>query len=113
MDTGTVGFKNDKQCFIVKDWKRNKDILKRLEKTRKEKKVDLQKELEDRQTLEIAHRKKLVAQMKADEKDAAKKAAEMKDMKSYSSLFKEGNMKANDEWGENYGGTVDECRAME
>jgi hypothetical protein len=54
MDTGTVGFKNEKQCFFVRNHPKNRDDLKRLEKSKKEDtSVDLRGELEQREKTEV------------------------------------------------------------
>jgi hypothetical protein len=53
MDTGTVGFVDEKKCFFVKNHPKNKELLKTMEKTRKEVDVDLVAALEDRQNVEV------------------------------------------------------------
>lgn len=113
METGTVGFKDEKQCFYVKNCPKNRDDLKRLEKTRKEIDIDLPKELEERMASEMAFRKKVQNDIKSQEKEEKRKAIEMKDLKSYKTLHQNFENVTTNDLGPGYTGSVEECRELE
>merc|ERR1711957_677614 len=59
MDTGSVGFKDESFRLLLKHIEKDKDVVKRIEKTRTERKVDFVKEKEDRELEEKYRRKKV------------------------------------------------------
>ena len=114
MDTGTVGFVDDSRRWLVKNCPRNKDILKRIEKTKQNKDVDLISDLEQRMSDEMAFRKKCAQSRKQEEKEAAKQAAIDRENKSYDALHtRMGDLATSNDLGEGYGGSMEEVRAME
>lgn len=131
MDTGTVGFVDEKRAWKIRNCGRHREILRALEKS--EAKTDsayveppsyssanlvkdwtLVRELEERTQNEIRWRKSLVLARKEREKKAAKTAAVEKEKRSYSNLHlnTEYMAETNDRGGE-YGGTIEECRELE
>merc|ERR1712151_15881 len=58
MDTGQVGFKDESFRILVRNVEKDKEIVKVLEKTKVERKVDLAKEREERDNEERARRRK-------------------------------------------------------
>ena len=58
MDTGQVGFKDESIRTLVRNVDKDKDIIKRLEKTREERKVNFKEEKETRDNEEKARRRK-------------------------------------------------------
>lgn len=113
MDTGTVGFKNEKQCWYVKNCPKNKEMLKKLEKSKSEKEIDYVAELEARQKEEMVYRKQKINEMKQMEKEERKKTLAMQELKSYKSLHNNAENVQSNDLGEGYKGTIDECRQME
>mmetsp|Transcript_45084 Transcript_45084/g.127249 ORF Transcript_45084/g.127249 Transcript_45084/m.127249 type:complete len:287 (+) Transcript_45084:179-1039(+) len=76
MDTGTVGFQDMKLVFKKKDVKRDKDILKRIEKTKKESFPDFAKEKEARDVEERHQKKKVLREQKQEQKEEQKRKEE-------------------------------------
>ena len=94
MEVGAVSMHDRKQVIRVKVEK-DRDAVKRLEKTRVETRPDLAKELADRNAAEIRDKKN---QRKADLKAKAKLAEERKRLKeemSYDRVFAAAEMKSN------------------
>merc|ERR1711934_876327 len=84
MDVGTIGYHDQSRRVIVKKVKKEREIAKRIEKTKSEDTaVDFKREKEQRDRQEIAEKKEKQrqAKKKADQ-DAKAKAAE-KEMRSY------------------------------
>merc|ERR1712048_958645 len=69
MDVGQVGFKDESFRKLLKGVERNREIEKRIEKSRQEKKIDLAKEREDRDAEERKQRQKEKEQLKQQEKE--------------------------------------------
>ncbi|CAD7925736.1 unnamed protein product [Amoebophrya sp. A25] len=114
MDTGTVGFVNEKQCFFVRRCPTNRDLLKKLEKSKKDVDVDLAAKLDERLKAEISYRKQKVASAKQAEKAQEKERAREREMKSYDNLhMRMGDCTTTNDLGPEYTGTIDECREME
>merc|ERR1712060_122011 len=109
MDTGQVGFKDEAFRTLVRNVERDKEIVKNLEKTRVEKKVDLKVEREQRDSEERMRRRKFIEEEKLKKKEEEKKFAEEKELKSYAVL--EHLEKAPQ--AKNKSGTVEECRELE
>lgn len=114
MDVGTVGFNNDKQRWNIKDHPKNKDVLKRIEKTKTDRNIDLSAELEQRQREEISFRKQKIAAVKSEEREEAKRKAAEKEAMSYDSLHANtADLKTSNDLGKDYKGTIEECREQE
>eukprot|EP00406_Dinophysis_acuminata_P032743 CAMPEP_0179371028 /NCGR_PEP_ID=MMETSP0797-20121207/85494_1 /TAXON_ID=47934 /ORGANISM="Dinophysis acuminata, Strain DAEP01" /LENGTH=232 /DNA_ID=CAMNT_0021086827 /DNA_START=1 /DNA_END=700 /DNA_ORIENTATION=- len=109
MDTGQVGFKDEAFRILVRNVEKDKDIVKALEKTRCEKKVDFVKEKEQRDNEERTRRRKFIEEEKRLKKEEENKHREEKELKTYAvmeSLEKAPNLV-------NKSGTVEECRELE
>lgn len=114
METGTVGFHNDKQCFYVKDAPRNKDLLKKIERSKISREVDLGAGLEGRQKEEMTYKKMKTTNAKAAEKAEEKRRVAEKEAQSYDNLhFRMADVAQTNDLGPEYKGTIDECRDME
>ena len=90
MDVGTIGYHDQSRRVVVKKVKKEREIAKRIEKTKSEDTaVDFKREKEQRDRQEIAEKKEKQrqAKKKADQ-DAKAKAAE-KEMRSYDRIFNE------------------------
>lgn len=86
MDVGQVGFKDESFRLLKKAIEKDKEIVKNIEKTRREKQVDLKQEKEDRDAQERAERKKRAAEQKKQEVAEQKQRAQEKELREYSSL---------------------------
>eukprot|EP00929_Paragymnodinium_shiwhaense_P028738 TRINITY_DN16597_c0_g1_i1.p1 TRINITY_DN16597_c0_g1~~TRINITY_DN16597_c0_g1_i1.p1 ORF type:complete len:233 (-),score=86.61 TRINITY_DN16597_c0_g1_i1:67-765(-) len=110
MDTGTVGFKDEAFRFLVKNVEKDKEVVKRQEKSEFERVVDFAKEKAQRDDEERQRRKKLNAQRQQEQKELDKKHAEEKELKSYAAL--QGlDMQSNENVTKT--GTIEECREIE
>mmetsp|Transcript_25183 Transcript_25183/g.57125 ORF Transcript_25183/g.57125 Transcript_25183/m.57125 type:complete len:233 (+) Transcript_25183:83-781(+) len=110
MDTGQVGFKDEAFRTLLKHVERDREMVKILEKSRDERKVDFAKEKEQRDTEERARRRKVNEQEKQRQKEEASQHAVEKELKSYTALQhlqKETNV------GVSKTGSVEECREIE
>lgn len=97
MEVGQVGFYREKDVRKVKVEKRINEIVNRLNKTKDEKSPNLQAEREDRDRQERNEKKKLLRDQKEKDKDDDRRKKELAELKTYSSLMKEENMKTNRE----------------
>merc|ERR1712007_232823 len=95
---------------IVKNVSKDKDIIKRIEKTREERKVDLAKEKEQRDTEERARRRKVIEEEKRQQKEQEKKNAEERDLKGYVALQ---HLEKSSNVGVSQTGSVEECKQIE
>merc|ERR1712150_444507 len=86
MNTGQVGFKDESFRKVLKDVPKDKDIVKMLEKSRVERKVDFSAEKEQRDNEERARRKKALAAEKEKQKEEDRLHAEEKASREYASL---------------------------
>mmetsp|Transcript_91729 Transcript_91729/g.230500 ORF Transcript_91729/g.230500 Transcript_91729/m.230500 type:complete len:233 (+) Transcript_91729:84-782(+) len=110
MDAGQVGFKDESSRILLRNVAKDKDVVKELEKTRVEKKVDFAAEKEQRDAEERARRRKQIEAQKQQEKEEAKKHAEEKELKSYASLQ---HLDKTSNVGVNKTGTLEECKEIE
>lgn len=110
MEVGQVGFKEESFRTLMRNVAKDKDVIKKLEKTRVEKKVDLAKEKEQRDNEERARRRKVIEERKKTEKEDAKRHAEEKEMKSYAALQ---NLDKTTNVGVSKTGSIEECRQIE
>ncbi|CAD7928350.1 unnamed protein product [Amoebophrya sp. A120] len=114
MDTGTVGFVNEKQTWYKKNVPTCKELLKKLEKSKKDIDVDLPAKLDERLKEEISYRKRKIAAAKEAEKLEVKQRAKEKELKSYDNLhMRMGDCVSTNDLGPGYTGTIDECREVE
>lgn len=97
MEVGQVGFYKDKEVRKMKVAKRINEIVKRLEKTKREEFPDLRAEREKRDRLEREDKKKLLKQQQAREKELEKKKQEEAELRSYSTLMSSDNMSKYDD----------------
>mmetsp|Transcript_51952 Transcript_51952/g.137209 ORF Transcript_51952/g.137209 Transcript_51952/m.137209 type:complete len:232 (+) Transcript_51952:2-697(+) len=109
MDTGSVGFKDEAFRTVTK-CEKDKEIIKILEKTRTERKVDFVKEKEQRDEEERMRRRKNIEADKLKEKEDAKKSAEEKELKSYTTLQ---TLEMSSNAHASKTGTLEECREIE
>merc|ERR1719491_426727 len=111
MDTGQVGFK--KECFrkLIRNVKKDKEVIKIMEKTRVVREADLRAEQEQRNDEERQRRKKFRAEEKAKQKEEDKKKAEEKEAKSYESLEREADKTSNADASKTK--SIEECREIE
>jgi hypothetical protein len=86
MDVGQVGFKDESFRLLKKDIEKDKDIVKKIEKSKEERKVDLCAERQQRDEEERIKKKKQNALNAEKEKQEAKQHAIEKEQRSYSSL---------------------------
>eukprot|EP00933_Yihiella_yeosuensis_P054389 TRINITY_DN52813_c0_g1_i1.p1 TRINITY_DN52813_c0_g1~~TRINITY_DN52813_c0_g1_i1.p1 ORF type:complete len:233 (-),score=66.48 TRINITY_DN52813_c0_g1_i1:107-805(-) len=110
MDVGQVGFKDESFRIVMKNVPKDKDIIKALEKTREERKVDLCKEKQQRDEEERARRRKFIQEEKLAEKEDARRHAEEKELKSYSALQ---NLEKTSNANVTKTGSLEECREIE
>eukprot|EP00931_Biecheleriopsis_adriatica_P063697 TRINITY_DN38623_c0_g1_i1.p1 TRINITY_DN38623_c0_g1~~TRINITY_DN38623_c0_g1_i1.p1 ORF type:complete len:233 (+),score=71.96 TRINITY_DN38623_c0_g1_i1:78-776(+) len=110
MDVGQVGFKEESFRLLLKKVSKDKEVIKRLEKTRVEKNVDLAKEREQRDQEERARRRKFIEEQKAAEKEEARRHAEEKELKSYTALQ---DLEKTSNVGVSKTGSIEECREIE
>lgn len=75
--------------------KRNNEIVNRLNKTKREEKLDLRAERERRDRLEREDKKRLLRVQKEKEKEEEKRKKEEAELRNYSTLMKPENMKTN------------------
>jgi len=110
METGQVGFKDEKFKFFLKNVERDKEALKRLNRTKEERMVDFEKERSDRETEDRARRRKLIEEQKLRQKEESRQHAEEKELKTYAALQvldKTSNV------GVSKTGTIEECKEIE
>jgi len=113
MDAGQVGFKEE--CFrkLRRNVKKDKEMIKIIEKTRVEKAPDsnqLRLEQEQRNDEERVRRKKFLAEEKAKTKEEDKAKAAEKELKSYAALANEAKTSNEDA---SKTKSIEECREIE
>merc|ERR1712093_193282 len=87
MDTGTVGFKDDKAVRKVRNVKRDRAVVNALEKTKKEEYPELKLLKEQRLENEKIKNRKRIAQDKEKAKIEARDREEQRKLKCYDTLF--------------------------
>ncbi|KAK6188196.1 hypothetical protein SNE40_004428 [Patella caerulea] len=95
MDVGQVGFHKDQEVRKVRVEKRLNEIVNRLNKTKKEVHPNLRDEREERDRKEREKEKNLQHQLKLKEKEEDRIRKEQAELRSYSTLMSEDNMKSN------------------
>jgi hypothetical protein len=96
MDVGQVGFHDDKRVLTVKVEKKLSEVVNRLNKTREERKPNLQEEREERDRQERAERRKRDDEMRQQEKEEIERKKKEAQERSYSSIMQEDMMKTNE-----------------
>mmetsp|Transcript_8350 Transcript_8350/g.19666 ORF Transcript_8350/g.19666 Transcript_8350/m.19666 type:complete len:233 (+) Transcript_8350:3-701(+) len=86
MEVGQVGFKDEAFRILLRNVEKDRDVIKRLEKTREERKVDFAKEKEQRDGEERARRRAFNEEQKKKEREEEKARALEKELKSYDTL---------------------------
>eukprot|EP00811_Abedinium_folium_P007173 NODE_16617_length_985_cov_5.361305.p2 GENE.NODE_16617_length_985_cov_5.361305~~NODE_16617_length_985_cov_5.361305.p2 ORF type:complete len:246 (-),score=81.34 NODE_16617_length_985_cov_5.361305:248-946(-) len=110
MDTGQVGFKDEEFRIMVHHVERDRDVVKRLEKSKREELVDFPVEKEERDRGERERRRRIVDAQKQREKQEEKDHAIQKELRSYSALA---SLDKTSNVGISQTGTVEECRSLE
>mmetsp|Transcript_88046 Transcript_88046/g.174721 ORF Transcript_88046/g.174721 Transcript_88046/m.174721 type:complete len:233 (+) Transcript_88046:97-795(+) len=110
MDTGQVGFKDEAFRILMRNVEKDKEMVKQLEKTREERRVDFKQEKEERDVEERARRRKFIEEEKAKKKEEDKERALQKELKSYSALD---GLEKTSNVGVTKTGTIEECRDIE
>jgi len=96
MDTGEVGFHDRNQVHSITVAKRNREIVNRLKKTKREDpNPNLQKLREERDLREREQKKKETREKKLQEKREIEQKRKEAELKSYDNLFQTENMKSN------------------
>ena len=101
MEVGQVGFhtKSDLRYVTVK---KRSEVVKRLDKTRKQSKPDLKSLRDDRDEAEQREMKRIQKEEKQREKERLKERALEKEVKSYKTLMDPSKMETNKELAANY-----------
>ena len=94
MDVGQVGYHDPKQVRSV-TVEKDTEILKRLNKTKEERKPDLREEREERDRQERLEKKRKQQEEKLREKEETETKRKEEEIRSYSSIMKEDNMATN------------------
>lgn len=86
MDIGQVGFKNQKQVLFLRHVKKDKEMIKRLEKSRQEPAVDLKlaRHLRDRKEFQL--RKEQQQQNLQQQQERERQRQEEEELRSYAAL---------------------------
>ncbi|KAG1708423.1 hypothetical protein DVH05_025102 [Phytophthora capsici] len=92
MEVGQVSFHHPERVRHYKVEEKNKDILKRLNKTKQEFHPDLEEERRQRELLYKAERKKQRLQLEAENRKAKLEYKQQKELRSYSSLMSRDNI---------------------
>uniref|UniRef100_U5EWE4 Coiled-coil domain-containing protein 25 n=1 Tax=Corethrella appendiculata TaxID=1370023 RepID=U5EWE4_9DIPT len=95
MEVGQVAFHRDKDVRKMRVEKRINEIVKRLNKTKREEHPDFRAEREQRDAEEKNKKKKELREQKETEKQDEKKRKEEAELRSYQSLMKSENMTSN------------------
>ncbi len=111
MDTGSVSFHNMNLVVKVKHVERDREIVARIEKTRKERFPDLELMKADRDLEEKNRRKKEVKDQHEREKAERKQKEEEEEMRSYKTFLSSKELKtSNKTQGD---GSIESCRKIE
>lgn len=111
MDVGQVGFKDESFRLLIKAVEKDKEIVKRLEKSKKEEyPFDFRGAKERRDAEERRARKLANEAAKAAEKEEEKRRAEQKELKSYAGLQ---NLEMTSNENVSKTGSIEEARAIE
>eukprot|EP00127_Corallochytrium_limacisporum_P006038 Clim_evm6s217 gene=Clim_evmTU6s217 len=95
MVAGQVGFHEQKNVIKKRNVEKNTDIVRRLNRTKEEKEVDLAAERDNRDRLEREKKKKEMKAREKQEKDEADKRAKEAEERDYKHMMKAENMISN------------------
>uniref|UniRef100_A0A1B6DHV3 Coiled-coil domain-containing protein 25 n=1 Tax=Clastoptera arizonana TaxID=38151 RepID=A0A1B6DHV3_9HEMI len=95
MEVGQVSFHKDKEVRKFNVAKRINEIVNRISKTKVEKKSDLRAEREERDKKEREDKKIILKEQREREKEEEKRKREEAELRNYSTLMKEDNMRSN------------------
>jgi hypothetical protein len=95
MEVGQIGFYREKDVKLVKNVAKKPEVVKRLDKTRDVQKIDLQALKEERDARERAELKEKERKKREEEKKLEKKREQDAELRNYTSLMKDENMKTN------------------
>lgn len=87
MDTGTIGFFNNKEVHKKIGVSRDRMIVNRIEKTKVEANPDFKKEREERDAKELREKKKLFKEQKIREREEDEANKRLKHEQSYEYLI--------------------------
>lgn len=111
MDTGSVTFHDQKLVRKVKHVERDREIVKRIEKTRTESNPDLEKMRADRDLEEKNRRKKEAKDRAIEEREERRLREEEEERKSYRTFMNTKDLKtSNKTQGD---GSIESCRKLE
>jgi len=110
MDTGQVGFKDESFRLLMKNVEKDKDIIKFIERSRIERKVDLAGEKAQRDEEERMRRRKFIEEQKRKEKTEKAEHEREKELKSYADLQ---HLEKTSNVGVTKTGSIEECREIE
>ncbi|CDI80172.1 GK16168, related [Eimeria acervulina] len=108
METGQVGFKQQNKVKYVHNVKRDKDMIKRLEKTKAEPKINLEEKKAERDRRERNERKQKLQQEKLRQQQEEEQKRIQTELKTYQSLQ---HLKPVEQYKGD--GTIDSCRQIE
>ncbi|KFG42200.1 CCDC25 protein [Toxoplasma gondii p89] len=108
MDIGQVGFKDEKRVRYIKNVAKDRELLKALEKTQQEPKVDLKAAREQRDREQLRKRKEEMRKRRQAEEEEAKRKEEERQLRCYASL-----QAVEPEFTDKGDGTIESCRAIE
>jgi len=100
MDVGAVGFHNEKMRFYM-EIEKDKDIVKRIAKTKEERNPNLQEEKEKRIQGDKKEKTAHYKQQQKERMEQEKKKKEEEDMKNYHEHVKKEMMKSNKDSAQN------------
>jgi len=95
MEAGQVMYHNENAVKVVKNVKKNREMINKIEKTREKREVDLRTERERRDKQEREETRAKANEKKRADIKAAEEKKKQEDLKSYSSIMKDTNMKSN------------------
>jgi len=109
MADGQVGFHDRKKVVTIRNVTKNREVLNRTNKTKREEFPDLEKERQDRDAKLAAIRKKRAKERALQEKQEKERQKAEKEARDYKHMFKEEDMTTND----SFAATDDASAAVE
>jgi hypothetical protein len=95
MDVGQVGFHDPKKVYKLENVRKKSEVLKKVERTKKEEHPDLRAMREERDGAERVKMKRLQQEQKQRAKEEEVRRKEEEEIRSYTSVMKEENMISN------------------
>lgn len=108
MDTGQVGFKQQTKVKYVANVKKDKNIIKKLEKTKAEPNINLEEKKAERDRREKNEKKQQLQQQKLQQQQEEKERQAQMELRTYHSLA---HLKPAEEYKGD--GTINSCRQIE